>query len=153
MKISPKYGTNESIVKCFWCGRVLGKHQFGHLFNYDIPDIKAPEVIPMTEYPDNIYPHCTDCQDHYKNIYVIVETEPTDNQAVFIEEGYKPTGNILEFDTLQDFVTTLVSLGYDRQTLYKAMMSDDTARIATLTTEEFTAIAGGDKHAQKAKGT
>ena len=51
IKLSPKYGLNAALTKCFWCGETSGIAICGKISGKDDHDMEAPKYVFGGVYP------------------------------------------------------------------------------------------------------
>lgn len=92
IRLSPKYGVNPSITKCFWCGEDMGIALFGRISGVQngrlLHDVEAPK------YAFGGYEPCEKCKSNFALGVLLMEAanEPTFDGQPEMQEGVYPTG-------------------------------------------------------------
>lgn len=92
IKLSPKYGFNPTVCKCFWCGNDIGVGLLGKLPN----DAEAPRDAVVS------YDPCEDCQEKWDAGITVLEVNSkpnVDGQPPLMDgEDAYPTGRYAVFN-------------------------------------------------------
>lgn len=98
IKLSPKYGVNPSITKCFFCGEDKGVALLGRLKN----DAEAPRYIIAD------YEPCDKCKAIMEKGITFIEASETPTQPGMppIQQGTYPTGRffVIKEDRLDKII-------------------------------------------------
>jgi hypothetical protein len=137
IELSSKYGLNQSKICCYWCGREIETISFGKITNNKGEELKAPSKIIKTDYPDNPYSPCKECEKKFKDKILVVEVESTNKSFLFITKGSKPTGNYLLFDNKKELIDRIVNSSLSYYNIKSFVKNLETSNLVCLFKDSF----------------